>query len=650
MRTRGAPVLLLFCLAAASAAAQPRPFAAEDILAFKSVVSVAVSPDGGRAVVSLRSAHTDNRRFETDLWLVALDGGEVRQLTFAPGSEGAPAWSPDGTRIGFIARRGETAEVHVLPLAGGEARAYTTARGSAASFSWSPDGRRIAMLAPPEEPEADSRRRREGNDAFTLDGRWKNHRVWIATEGGAARAITDGRRHARMARWSPDSKQIAVITTPTPEADSSEDARLELIALEGGHALGEIAETDQASTVAWSPDGGRLAYVRPFDGRGVSREDAFVMAVGGARAINLTRMLDRDVERVFWRGNDRIDVLYSLGTTSAVSTIDVGTGSIVDTWAAGLALTELEPAGDSWVFVGGEGPDEIQVKTGDSARTLTRWNAEAAASLQLPAVETVRWRTGGGPLEGVLFRPAELVAGRRYPLIVNPHGGPRTHSSATLDTQAAYFVSQGYLVFKPNFRGSTGYGDLFTRANVANWGDGPFRDMMSGVDHLVVRGIVDPARLFIYGWSYGGYLANWAVTHGEHFRAAASGAGVADLRMQYAISDARRWRFDYFAGTPFTDVNMPIYERESPVTHARAAKTPTLFIHGEEDERCPLAQGLMMYRALQDNGVQAEMVVYPRERHGFGEPRHIVDRARRVTDWFRAHDPAAAPQRRPTPE
>jgi dienelactone hydrolase len=165
---------------------------------------------------------------------------------------------------------------------------------------------------------------------------------------------------------------------------------------------------------------------------------------------------------------------------------------------------------------------------------------------------------------------------------------------------------------------------------------------MSGADALAARGLADPARLFLYGWSYGGYLANWAVTHTDRLRAAVSGAGVADLRMQYSISDARRWRFDYFRGSPFAG-HEELYARQSPVTYARQARVPTLFLHGEKDERCPPAQGFMMYRALRDNGVETEMVLYPREPHVFVEPRHVIDRARRVVEWFRVHDGEAPP-------
>lgn len=636
--------LVVAALGAALSAAPERPFTLDDILSFKTVRGIAVSPDARAAVVLVVAANAGERRFDTELWLVPLDDkAEPRQLTFTAGSEFAAAWSPDGGRLAFIARRGDVPQVYVLPMSGGEARPYANLRAPVSAFCWAPDGKRMAVVAPAEDNEADARRRREGDDEFVVGRQWRNSRVWLVAEGGLPAPLTDPRRHVRVARWSPDGKWIGAVTTPDPEADSAEEARAEIIDVETGKAQ-EVPGSGRASDIAWSPDGGLLLVVRPFDGNGISREDLFIWPLRGQRMVDLTREIDRDVERVFWRSRDRIQILYSLGTRSALSTIDT-TGRILDTWEPGFALSDVAPgAGDTVLFAGGGAPDELQIRADGTTRTLTRWNADRASAVALPVFETVRWRSTSAALEGVLIRPATLEPGRRYPLIVNPHGGPRGHSSELFDPQAAYFVSQGYLVFRPNFRGSTGYGDAFARANVANWGEGPLRDVLTGVESLMLRGIVDPARLYIYGWSYGGYLTNWAVTHTDQFRAAASGAGVADLTAQYAISDARRWRFDYFVATPFTAANQPLYDRESPITYARYAKTPTLFLHGERDERCPLAQGLLMYRALKDSGTESEMVVYPREPHGFAEPAHVTDRARRIVEWFRAHE---APPRLP---
>jgi dipeptidyl aminopeptidase/acylaminoacyl peptidase len=228
--------------------------------------------------------------------------------------------------------------------------------------------------------------------------------------------------------------------------------------------------------------------------------------------------------------------------------------------------------------------------------------------------------------------------------LVRPHGGPRAQSLLEFGAQNAYFASLGYLVFEPNFRGSTGYGDAFTKANGGDWGTGPFADVMAGVDALVAAGRADPQRLYLFGWSYGGIVANWAATHSDRFKGIVSGAGVADFRMQYILSDARRWRFDYFGGSPFLPQYLPAYTSNSPVTHVGKVTTPVLFLQGEADKRCPLPQALMMHRAILDAGGQSELVIFPREGHGFREPEHLLDRSRRVAAFFAAHGGPAAPK------
>jgi dipeptidyl aminopeptidase/acylaminoacyl peptidase len=610
----------------------PRPFRLDDVVGFKTIRDMRVSPDGRQVAFIVRSGQADQARFSTRLWIASVDGSSAaRALGPEDTPQSAPRWSPDGARIAFLAGRGEQSQVWTVPAAGGSAQALTQHAPGVSGFEWSPDGRRLLLIATgPGKPP----------DPYALGRQWRNHGLWLMdSSGGSATELTDRAEHVRSAAWSPDSRRVAFVAAPTPEADSSEEARVRVIEVET-RAMTDVPEGALGGSPAWSPDGRRLAFTRPFDGHGWSREDVFVWTVGETTARDVSSALDRDVEAVHWASGDALDVRYSRGARSEVARIGLDGRSPTTTWSPGFPLAALDRAGTAWVFVRGDRPAEL-ARGGPNAPpvSLTQLNP-GPGEVDLPVIEVVQWSGGAGPVEGVLVRPAGLDASRRYPLIVNPHGGPRGHTLAEFDAPSAYFASLGYLVLRPNFRGSTGYGDAFTKSNRADWGTGPFADVMGGVDALVLRGLADPERLFIYGWSYGGILTNWAVTHSDRFRAAVSGAGVADFRMQYTISDSRRWRFDYFGGSPFAG-HQPLYERESPVTYVAKARTPTLFLHGEKDERVPLPQGLMMHRALRDAGVETEMVVYPREGHGFEEPRHVVDRARRVAEWFRAHDRAA---------
>lgn len=675
--------MLAVCLAGdpaggARAAEKLRAFTVEDLVRFKEIDDVRVSPDGRRAVFTVRSADLEAGRYETDLWMVDLDGAApARRITSRAGSETFPRWAPDGRQIAFLAKEGESTQVWSLPLEGGEARRLTSHPKSIASFDWAPDSRRLVVVAPPPDSDEEARRARERDDGYVLGRHWRNHRAWIAgppelppaagaaspvPAGPAAAAqpgrpspaalapLTDGRFHVSQARWSADGARLALLTQPTPEADADTDATVQVVELAEPRPR-QVPGSLHATAIEWSPDGGRLAFLAPFDGHGISRQDLFVWEPGAREARNLSADVDRDVEGIFWARNGRsIDMVYSRGAVGeaerlAVEGAPLSPIQLDPLWKPGHAVDAAQSLEDGWVYVRADRPHEVWITRGGAAdpRPLTGINSDASR-LQLPSIELARWNHVRPEIEGVVYKPAGYDPKRRYPLVVRPHGGPRLHARAEFDPLAAYLAGRGFVVLRPNFRGSTGYGDAFARGNVENWGQGPFSDIMAGADMLVARGAVDPDRLFIYGWSYGGYMANWSVGQTHRFRAAVSGAGVADLRMQYTISDARRWRFDYFRGSPFLG-NEDLYRSESPVSRARLVRTPVLFIHGENDTRCPLPQGLMMYHALRDNGVETELVIYPREDHDFAEPRHVMDRARRIADWFDRHDLKPPPRR-----
>jgi dipeptidyl aminopeptidase/acylaminoacyl peptidase len=527
-------------------------------------------------------------------------------------------------------------QLWTLPVAGGEAMKVTSHPESISAFDWSPDGKQIAFVAPPAKTDEEKRREREKDDGYVLGEQWRNHRVWLGT-----RQLTDGSTHVRSLAWSPSGRSIAISVAPTAEADASEDAKTQILDIASGQAQ-DVPGGDLAGSLTWSPDGRRLAFARAFDGHGISREDVHVWEAGSPEpARNVSAAIDRDVEDLFWTlDGNAIDVRVSHGATPSLVRVHLSSVATEVLERFSHSIGVIRRAGATQVFTRTDRPAELYVWEQGKARALTAINA-AASQLQLPLAEPVRWKRPNGDVEGVLFKPFRYDAKRAYPLVVNPHGGPRGHSTLDFDPAAAYWTSLGYLVLKPNFRGSTGYGDKFTKGNVGDWGDGPYQDVMAGVDALISRGIVDADRLFMYGWSYGGIMANWAATHTDRFKAIVSGASVADGRLQYAISDSRRWRFDYFRGTPFDDANYPLYQRESPVTHAKHAKSPTLFIVGAEDKRCPIEQSLMMYRAFKDHGVMTDLLIYPREDHGFVEPRHIVDRAKRAAEWIRRFDTKA---------
>jgi dipeptidyl aminopeptidase/acylaminoacyl peptidase len=657
-------ILLLSAGSLAAPAVQARPVALDDTIAFTGIDDLQVSPDGGRVALCVTRRVAGENRFATDIVMAPADGSaSERFVTRAPGDDCRPRFSPDGRALAFLSDRGGSDQVWVMPVDGGEPVAVTRHPQGVAAFEWAANGRDIFFTAEgPRPPEAEAASTR-GDDAFDYGAAWRRHRLWrvaVGTEPGPGRALTPDTIHVTdPIAPSPDGRRIALLTMPTPEPDASEEAKVQVMDLASGEVT-DVPGSQRAVLVAWAGD--ELLFTRPFDGAGWSRLDLFSWRLGDREPRDRSGAIDRDIEQVVVDPHGAVDVVYSRGAVSEVAPISPEPatpragkhpaqgeiGAVAGaTWKPLYPVAWPQRVGDARLFVRLDRPGEVwRLDRRGEPRPITHLNAGLTTTLDLPRLETVTWRSDGRSVEGVLTTPPAGGGAARgpYPLLVRPHGGPRAQSLLEFGAQNAYFASLGYLVFEPNFRGSTGYGDAFTKANGGDWGTGPFADVMAGVDALVAAGRADPQRLYLFGWSYGGIVANWAATHSDRFKGIVSGAGVADFRMQYILSDARRWRFDYFGGSPFLPQYLPAYTSNSPVTHVGKVTTPVLFLQGEADKRCPLPQALMMHRAILDAGGQSELVIFPREGHGFREPEHLLDRSRRVAAFFAAHGGPAAPK------
>lgn len=635
----------------------------DDLVGFARVVGLDLSPDGRTVVACVERVVPGENRFATDLIEVPARGGSPeRLLTHAPGDDCDPRFSPDGRWIGFLSDRGGSSQVFVLLAEGGEAAAATRHAESIDAFAWAADGRSIFFTAVAPRTADEIARRKAGDDAYLLGSEWRPHRLWqVAAPGlpGSGDPASGDGSVGRDAKpllgdvdlhvvdrpaVSPDGRRVAFVAQPTPEADASEEATLRILDLATG-TLSEVPGSRRGATPVWGRgvSDGVLLFTRPFDGAGWSRADLFSWKPGDAAPPrDRSAGLDRDIEQVFIAPDGSIEATWSRAANTELGVL--GDAGVRPVFRPGYPFATVVSAADGRLFVRGDRPDEIWFADRRGAvRPITRLNADRTSALDLPPIETVRWKSGSREVEGVLTRPATAARGGAAPLLVRPHGGPRAHSLREFSAQNAWFAALGYLVLEPNFRGSTGYGDAFAKGNARDWGAGPFADVMAGVDALIASGSADPKRLYLFGWSYGGIMANWAATHGDRFRAIVSGAGVADLRMQYILSDARRWRFDYFGGSPFLPEHLPTYLANSPVSAVSKPTTPVLFIQGEADRRCPLPQALMMHRALLDAGGTSTLMIFPREGHLFREPVHIVDRARAIARFLAGYGGAPVP-------
>jgi dipeptidyl aminopeptidase/acylaminoacyl peptidase len=441
-------------------------------------------------------------------------------------------------------------------------------------------------------------------------------------------------------QWSPDGRWIAFVKRPTPKADDAQFSDIMILSAEGGTPRKLVENEGPDTSPRWSPDGQWIAYVsspRPFYG---NQNDVYVVPASGGTPRSLTAALDRNETNPIWSPDGK--TIYFEATTGVnhyFFSVPVSQGAIKPLINGNRVCSAVQLAKDGSFFAltlsDPMHPADLWVCRADGSglRQLTRANPQLD-DLKLGATETVRWKSpaGGWEIEGLLVKPADYQPGKKYPLIVEPHGGPAGVVTNSFRSMWQVLAGRGYAVLAPNFRGSDGYGKKFIEANVGDWGGGDYQDVMSGVDALIAKGNADPARLGVEGWSYGGFMTSWIVTHTNRFKAAVDGAGVTDLLSMYGTTDIQRFNEYYMLGRPWE--KFEVYRKNSPMTYIAQAKTPTLILHGIEDRRVPISQGEEFYIGLKKVSVETEFVRYPREPHGFTEPNHQIDRIQRTVAWF----------------
>jgi dipeptidyl aminopeptidase/acylaminoacyl peptidase len=644
--------------------ATTRLMTVKDTQSFASVGSPAISPDDRWVLYtqSVRDWNDQQLRTRTHIWRVRLDGTGARQLTFGDTNTTSPAWFPDGGRIAFLTSRpsssqpqgqgasdteGPGNQVFFMHTDGGEAWPATKHDGGVSSFAISPDGKRLLFTARDPLAAEDRRRRRERDDAEVVDGTFRWTHLWtFDIETGQEKRLTDGRLVVSDPQWAPDSRTIAFVTRPTTKVDDAGWSDVWVTTTDGApRKFYENAGPD--TSPRWSPDGRTLAIASKAQPGNTQWHDKLHLfpAAGGAPKV-LLRDFDLDFGSPTWSPDGRV-VYWSTGqgTRTNLFGVDVATGELASTRAPMPGVNgsfELSHDGRTWVFSHSAGTvsSDLWAATREGSAfgapvRLTNANPWIEKEqVQLGAVETIRWKNNdGGTIEGVLTRPVGYQAGTRYPLIVNPHGGPSSASTEGFSSINQLFASNGFLVLQINFRGSTGYGQTHLNANQNTWGITDYDDIMTGVDYVIAQGWADPNRMIAYGWSYGGYMTFWMSTQTDRFKLISPGAGLTNLYSMYSTTDIPAY-LGWFFGTPWD--NPGIYRKLSPIEHVKNVKSKILIMHGANDARVPPTQADEFYKALKDLGKDVTYVRYPRQGHGITEARLAMDRLRRYVCAFTA--------------
>ncbi|MBW2037758.1 MAG: S9 family peptidase, partial [Deltaproteobacteria bacterium] len=546
-------------------------------------------------------------------------------------------WSPDGKIMAFLSNSTETTQIYLMPVDGGEAEALTQSKTGIRSFVWSPDGKQIAYLSSEPKTEEEEKKLKEKDDAYSVDRNIKDPLLRVINlESREVRQLTREPWRVSEFAWMPKGDQLLISATDHPRRDFLSN-RFYLISADDGNIQEISRPPGLFGDFKISPDGKTMAYIgsRPPD-NGPCAHDLFIQTISGGSPRNLTaQTIDRPINSFIWLKDGSFLALCSTGFTSTFYNISR------DGKAKKYSNFDVSPSNfvsgpELMAFIGETATQtpELWISTRSGhAEKMTHFNKEWD-DIPLVKPEIVTYTSFDGmKIEAALFKPAGYQQGIRVPFVVLIHGGPTGRFADRIDVWSQLLATRGYAVLLPNIRGSIGYGQKFAAINRYDWGGGDWKDVMAGVDFVIEQGIADPEKLGIGGWSYGGYMAAWAVTQTNRFKASVSGAPMTDLASEFGTESHEVNIGDTWAlGTPYENLNLFI--QRSPVTFVKNVKTPTLLLNGEKDLVDPIGQCQQFYRGLRRYDVETEFVVYPRMGHVPREEKHWLDVMNRMLYWF----------------
>jgi dipeptidyl aminopeptidase/acylaminoacyl peptidase len=654
--------LLLFIAAAVAALfptqALARTIDFNDLRKIVSLSSPQISPDGKRVVFVRTRADYDKDKNVSQLMLVDVTTKKMRELTFERAGVSSPVWSPDGKSIAFLAdakhdeKSDEESQIFVLSLAGGDARKVSDAPNGVDNFAWSPDGKRFAYVTQDDNPH--KKQIDEHLDAFEVGSNDYLHKseampshLWVMdASGGKARRLTSGSWSLGIVdpygtsdlSWSPDSKKIAFVRFPTPLVGDSLGTAIDIVDVKSGKRVSLNRNSNLEGSPEFSPAGTAISYTRNTNGDAGNGVSAYVKQLGTSDAPERAG-IDRNVDGKTWAaGGNALWLFGRDGLHTAAWYVPLnGTAKKVALADVAIGQTSNVARTGALAFVGAttSHPSEIYYLASQAATPVRLTNVNGAiAKLDLGRVVPVTWRNDGYSEDGVLTLPPHYDPRKRYPLVLVIHGGPQSASTIGWSSQNQLFASHGYMVFNPNYRGSTNLGDRYQHAIVRDAGDGPGRDVMAGIAAVERNYKVDKNRIGVSGWSYGGYMTSWMIGHYNIWRTAVSGAALNDWFDDYNDAFYVYTDVPFFGGSPWNPKYTAMWRAQSPITYVQNVRTPTLILGDLGDNNVTITNSFKMYHALKDNGVPVEFVAYPVHGHFPRDPVRSEDVTRRWLAWI----------------
>ncbi|MGA3210800.1 MAG: S9 family peptidase [Terriglobales bacterium] len=607
---------------------------------------VAISPDGAHVAWIENSSRSSGAG--TTILIADLNAPEkAHRITAASvGSayEDEVAWSPDSKQIAFLsdaAKPGEQ-QLYVADLTTEKARKLTDLHGYLTTPLWSPDGRNLALLFTENLPRSAGPLQPMTPPAGVMDEHIYEQRIEVVElDSAKIRAVSPADMYVYEYDWMPDGSGFAGSAAHGDGDNNWWTAQLCWFGL-NGQTRSIYQPKLQIANPRISSDGKNVALIEGLmSDQGVTGGDVIVVPIAGGDARDLTPNLRASATWLAWSNPNQVLFTDYVGGESGVSAVDLA-GKITAMWtgsemiSAGAFELSLSLARDgrqsAVIRSSAVHPPEVWAGAVGTWKQIT--NANRATKPLWGEPRSLQWKSDNWTVQGWLLPPHTLDAGKKYPLIVYVHGGPASACNAGWSSMltTALFAANGYYVLCPNPRGSYGQGESFTQANVKDFGGGDLRDIMAGVDEVIREFPVDPNRLGIGGWSYGGYMTMWAETQTHRFRAAVAGAGLADWLSYYGENDIDQWMIPYFGASVYDDP--AIYAKSDPIEFVKNVNTPTLILVGDRDGECPLPQSLEWWHALRTLHVPVEFVVYPGEGHAIQQPEHGRDILVRSLHWY----------------